>query len=71
MFLIKNCGKLWFPKFSKYIYENSIKKLDAVILTHQHYDAIGSLFLLYDIAKNQNGLKIYLNDETLLSIKSV
>jgi phosphoribosyl 1,2-cyclic phosphodiesterase len=70
-----DCGKLWWESAIELFPKKGLRHLDAVIITHEHADAMGGLDNLRDFTNNiaerdkSQPLTIYLNQKTFDTVK--
>jgi len=63
--ILIDCG----PDFRQQMLANNISQLDAVLITHEHYDHVGGLDDLRPVGRN-HGMKIYAEENVATAIET-
>jgi ribonuclease BN (tRNA processing enzyme) len=62
--ILIDCGKTFREQVMRHFKQFQISHLDSVLITHQHFDAVGGLDDLREVQKDGKTLKIFMDDET-------
>lgn len=67
-----DCGKMWWESSLEILPQHKVPKVDAFIITHSHYDAVGGFDDLRDISHNilHSSLPLFMDNETLSVCKT-